>query len=165
MHEQISLCLFTLSFEIHSCDAVLPLQMNHSNTQVPKSKMLSPCEQFTIGTFRYDLHHFCIASMFSNQNHQTTYQLPNIIYQYQRIVPPSCIIIHPANPKKSLWGTQQEVKGDLKAPATHKPFPPPHPSSPSSPRLQQGLCVLAPVQVLALWWGGSQFVSDLGPAC
>lgn len=95
------------------------------------------------------------------------FELLNTIWLHPKTCPPSCIIIHSANPpppsKRWWWGAKQEVKRDLKAPATHRLTPPPYQTSPLSQAAPR-LCVLAPVQVLILWRGGSCFASDPG-AC
>ena len=104
--------------------------------------------------FRYDVHH--LSSSLHIFRSKPLHHLQACKYppKSKDLCPPSCIITHSANPPpppKWWWGTKQEVKGDLKAPATHRPT---HPStSPLLTLLSQAaawLCVLAPVQVLVL---------------
>lgn len=124
------------------------------------SKMLLCCcyfQQFTTGTLffsgkTFTIYHPAVYIFKFINRHTTTTKLLNTTQPYPKSCPPSCIITHSANPpppsKWWWWGTKQEVKRDLKAPATHRLTPPPHQTSPLM--LSQAapwLCVLAPVQV------------------
>lgn len=125
MHERIFLCLLTLSLGyLQLIAACVGEPQQHVCVEKQKAfvlLLLSHCScQYYI--FLY----FHPAAMFANRSHHATYKFP---------LPHPCLNYHP--PSKCWWGSTEEAKGDLKAPATHSLSCPPHPSSPSSHRLQQ----------------------------
>lgn len=144
--------------------------VNHSNTQVFVWVLFSAVYHRRIILLRYDIHH--LSSSLYVLKSEPPYHLQASQYNLRiykgRSRPPAQwptlqTILHPQNGGGGSAGSEKRPECSSH-PQTH-PFP--HLNSPLltlPPHAAVWLCVLAPVQVLVLWWGGSRFASDPGPA-